>query len=292
MRLKNTCIVLALVALFVHLNVVGAFRVQAQYCPTPPSPGGTTSPPQYIGYTYYLQGMDPYPLLRPGVRDAFSMWSERNLTHNCSAIGFFENTGAPPAVQGDYDILCYTANPIPGVPATAAGFTSCVNSNPLGCGGNFWRVKCKQWLKYPSNEQLSSQGNYFTSFPTAVRKLMAHEIGHVMGLGDQPQPYVQYASIMNGGIGTNDTGSTNPPVSSGGNLPWNPPEPTACDHAGIQCYTCPTPTPTPVCINMIVYSDIMLINNCWYLWNVWQRFCDGVLVLEWSEYVLFYCEPE
>lgn len=265
---------------------------QAQICPTPSESGGSITAPQATVYTFYLDGVDN--LLKIGWRDSFNMWDARNLTHNCSGVGFSENTGPHPAIQGDYDILCYNANPIPDTLPSAVGLASCVYSNPNACNGKFWRVKCKMWLRFPSNSGLSNQGNYFTSFPIAVRKLSAHEIGHVMGLSDQPAPYVQHASIMNYGYGTNDAGVTDPFLSANGNLPWDPPEPTACDHAGIQCYTCPPPPPPPPpqCYTQTNYVYDW-VGNCLVRITYRYYICDGFIVSVdsfISEYV--WCGPQ
>jgi hypothetical protein len=69
---------------------------------------------------------------------------------------------------------------------------------------------------------------YGPDFPDFIQRFTQHEIGHTMGLDDQPAPggycYGQVAgeSAMNYACGTND------------NLGYVPSAPTQCDVAGVD----------------------------------------------------------
>jgi hypothetical protein len=234
------------------------------------------------------------------MRESFAQWQQINTTISCSGVRFQESFDAPPppASQGNQQLIVYTANPIPGTDATAAGYTNCINSNPNHCqGSTFFNTKCKLWLKYPSNQHVSNEGQYAATFESAVRKVWLHEIGHVLGLGHQLAPYQAGYSIMNNmrGPQANDTGSSQPPVASAGWLPWNPPQPMVPDISGVPCEICnpvPTPTPAPVCHEQLITMDWIYMDDCEWTVYVYGYFCDGVQIDERYEFECMFCHNE
>jgi hypothetical protein len=92
-------------------------------------------------------------------------------------------------------------------------------------------------------------------FSSMIEKLSLHEMGHTMGLGHPPQPSPQ-ASVMNGGVGVNDS-SNNQSIDI-----------TPCDQSAVssQPKFQPTPTPTPydacndISVQNLCYEDP---GHCW-----------------------------
>src|SRR5215470_6802512 len=245
MRLKNLCLTLTVISLIVCLRFGSqSFNVQAGDCPTTHEPV-SNGPYQGSGYTYYLD--DAAAVVQPYMANAFQTWSFENLSDNCSGVNFVEGFGKP-NIQGKYDIFVSTVDPLPSpATSTAAAITIC-NYDPNVCaGGNIGLVRCNIFYRTPPNPLSNNTGIYAATFATGAYRFMLHEVGHVMGLGEEMGTVVPFQSVMNQGRGTNDAGNPVPPdpASSRG---WIADDPTNCDHSAILCIPCvpiPTPTPTP-----------------------------------------------
>src|SRR6266542_1447227 len=245
MRLKSLCLTLTVITLIICFRFGSqSFNVQAGDCPTTHEAVSNGPYPGSL-FTYYLD--DAAAVVRPAMADAFNTWSFQNLSDNCSGINFVQGAGKPP-IQGKYDIFVSTVNPLPPPAGSSAAALTVCNYDPNVCaGGNIGLVNCKIFFKTPPNPQSDNTGIYAATFYTGAYRFMLHEVGHVMGLGEEMGAVVPFQSVMNQGRGTNDAGAPVPPDpdSSRG---WIANEPTNCDHSAIRCIPCepmPTPTPTP-----------------------------------------------
>ena len=95
-------------------------------------------------------------------------------------------------------------------------------------------------------------------FSSMIEKLTLHETGHTMGLGHPPQPSSQ-ASVMNGGVGVNDS-SNNQSINI-----------TQCDQSAVSSqpkFQPPHCPPPPFCLEGPGGGSCGVpIDNCRYLYN-------------------------
>lgn len=159
---------------------------------------------------YDVSGL-PEPARSQAV-DAFREWNTANNSSNTSGVVFYPSDAAHPP---NFSIINASAG---GSPAHSA-----IGVNPST------RVTQSVTTKIDVNNPAiysSSQPGYNTVF----KKVMLHEIGHTMGINDQPVPngsancggQTAGKSVMNGKCGMNDQGN---------NLPTTV---TACDNNSVR----------------------------------------------------------
>lgn len=147
---------------------------------------------------------------------AFSQWTYADQSQNPSNVTFYYIGGGAP-----YNVYAYQVN-YPGQPGLdpgqAAQTTTAVyeGTSIVAVSDTYLYIGSICSAGYPCYDQ--SAGDYHTF----IQKVMAHEIGHTMGLADQPRnPNLQCdgqvagQSVMNSQCGTNDQGNNLPAPALG-----------------------------------------------------------------------------
>ncbi len=214
------------------IGLLGALSTRAN-CPTPVSSNGWNpySSVQYDfeqGYggcgQFCSIAWSGIPSTQQDVQTGAGLWTTANLTQNSTAIVFRNGYCCSPLRFFAYQVE-FPGDPVLD-PGKAAQTTIVIFS-----GTNAVAQATIQFY-FGSLDPLSGAPFYDSGASTYdgfISKVTLHEIGHTMGLRDQPTTPYAYCggqtpgeSVMNGGCGTND---------SSGNLPTNV---TSCDNQ--SCY--------------------------------------------------------
>jgi hypothetical protein len=143
---------------------------------------------------------------------AMNIWTSTNQSGNGSNIGFYYTGSWQTVYQGGpYYIIAYSVNNPggpgdPGVAATTYGYALLGYPSMLVEAQTIWYYGS---LNPFTGQPAISQGA--PGYDAAITRLMLHEVGHTMGLTDQPQRagfcFGQIAgqSVMNANCGTNDS---------------------------------------------------------------------------------------
>lgn len=195
-------------------------------CPTPSNFSGESWQVYSVKYNFPTSTSYPRYYLTPlsvgllGIQSnidaAFNGWTYANRNQNLTAIGF--TPGDPGYGEGLIRVYAYQVN-YPGVP----------NQDPGKAAYTYVAIYSgTTQIAFASTElyfgSISSTGGYpcYDSSDSAnyyafVTKVMLHEIGHTMALGDQPviigaqcAGQISQESVMNFQCGTNDVGSNEP----------------------------------------------------------------------------------
>lgn len=206
--------------LFVALSFVTASVLRAA-CPTPQWPWAWSNG-FGVGYNTPTRGPGPAALtnlsiaslgILGSIQSAFSTWHYANQSQNSSNIGFYYNNGNGPfriyAVQVNYPGV-----PFMGDPGKAAIVTLAMpaDSTTLSLVSLVFYHQSKGIGGYTLLDQGAS------NYQTFIEKVTLHEIGHTMGLADQPISITNTIclgqtageSVMNGQCGTNDADNNMP----------------------------------------------------------------------------------
>ena len=226
---------------------------RAANCPTPRGNGHPIrkGPPPNSSAFYYL-GSSPQ-LLQSAIRQGFDRWTNAILSQTCANVTWFESTtdAVPNVVRIDAN-----SNLGPDVPATAAAVTRISSFTATGSPTGI-RIT----YRYPST-QISSDSANIASFESGVLKFTLHEVGHIMGMGEQSNPENSQYSVMNEGHGTNDKNNN---IAS---------YPTGCDINAIRAfYGCCGPGDTNPHNECVVSDDEILI-YCVQYDGCGQNMCD------------------
>jgi hypothetical protein len=173
-----------------------------------------------VHYYYPTPGPPPgnltfLPISSLGIADdisaAFSQWEYANERQNSSGVIFFYNQYMPV-----HNVYAYRVN-FPGIPfldpmRTAYTYIGVYSGTPYVAVA---ATEIYYDARHPIYTDRVLMDPAAPNFHTFITKVMRHEIGHAMGLGEQPFPQVPGQSVMNAQDGTNDSANNMPAPALG-----------------------------------------------------------------------------
>lgn len=211
------------ISLFLTVTVVHAT------CPTPPvadswqngvgvqySFPSLVTPPCWAAQSITAIGIDS------DIHSTFNQWTYANQAQNGSNVGFYFQPSGPYYVLAQR-VVDYSACGVSVAAQTTTGIYE--GTNIVAYAQTYFYLGSNSSLGFPNYDE--GAGNYHAF----IQKVMAHEIGHTMGLDDQPigggacGGQTAGESVMNAQCGTNDS-ANNMPASMLG-LP-------SCDNASVH----------------------------------------------------------
>ncbi len=204
------------IALLLTLSFVMNVRAD---CPTPQSPAAW---PNGLGVSYAFPANNPPPCWRgesinalgltSDISGAFGQWTNANQSQNNSGVGFYYSNSGP------FTVFVQTVVDPLGCGVSVAAQTFVAHYEGTGI------VVSAQTLFYLGSESGLGFPNYdpnSANYHAFIQKLMVHEIGHSMGLANQPlgagpcAGQVAGQSVMNAACGTNDVANNLPAAMVG-----------------------------------------------------------------------------
>lgn len=227
-----SCLVLLLLAIAAGSVSFLAIHTEAQN-PCPPGQYGRASWP--ANTTVYFDDTNLSSTQQSAISTSISSWNSANQS-NGSGVSFVAASAQHPATL----VFSNSPTPPPGitqnctVPAGAAAQT-CLAANPPNSSNEVSAAIVFNPSGTIQNTTTPIYDPNVSSYSTFVDKIGLHEIGHTMGLDNQPAPLIcgDANTVMNVFCGTND---------SGGNMAVNV---TGCDNTEVNNVYPPPPPPPP-----------------------------------------------
>ena len=188
-------------------------------CPTPTSPYAWSNG---LGVSYAFPANNPPPCwnaesisalgIAGDINAAFNQWTYANQSQNNSAVGFYFSTSGP------FWVFAQTV-----VDQSACGVSVAAQTYVAHYEGTSVVASAETFFYLGSNSLLGFP-NYdpnAANYHAFIQKVMAHEIGHSMGLTDQPMRegaclgQTAGQSVMNGQCETNDSANNLPAAMLG-----------------------------------------------------------------------------